>query len=86
MRPDKSKVVLTAAMDGVNISAHCDPGYPSAWQYGVIGEFLRELSDKLKVVVNSKGHHFQVLSSGRCKEVIMSSPDENGVQWFERYK
>lgn len=85
MRPDKSKVVITAAIDGKNIVAHCDPGYPTAWQYGPIGSILKKFAETLNVVVNN-GHFFQVDKNGHCRQINMSEPDENGVQWFRGYK
>jgi len=87
LRPDKSKVVIAVAMDNINVAAYCDPGHPTAWQYGAIGTVLAGLAKQLKLVVNNgKGQFFHIMPNSRAKEVIMSAPDENGAQWFERYK
>ena len=87
LRPDKSKVVMAMSMDNENVAVYCDPGHHTAWQYGPIGNVLAQFAKQIKVVVNNgKGHFYQIMSNSRAKEVIMSAPDENGAQWFERYK
>lgn len=50
MRPDKSKVVLTATIEG-GITARVDPGYPSAWREPGMRRLLDRIGQKGPVVV-----------------------------------
>jgi hypothetical protein len=41
LRPDRTKVVMTAQMPGPTIIAHCDPATPLAWRKDPIYSFLK---------------------------------------------
>lgn len=42
LRPDQTKVVLTAEAEGARLVANCDPANPAAWRRGPIYDFLKQ--------------------------------------------
>jgi hypothetical protein len=83
MRPDKCKVVFSATTHEFVISATTMPGYSDAWKKGAAKEIIDILIEAgVNVAVSSPGKLSSILidKTGQ-REVEMSEPDENGIQW-----
>jgi hypothetical protein len=51
VRPDRSRVVLTATADGRRVVAHVDTARPDAYRKGEMGEVLQKVRQGLDVIV-----------------------------------
>lgn len=83
LRPDKSKVVFTMQANEQEVVVHCDPGRPTAWQYGRLGEIIKYLALERTVIVNDGKAYFHIVG-GKAKEVLMT-PDDQGRMSFAGY-
>lgn len=91
LRPDRSKVVVSATMDDHIFLAHVDPARPNAWREGDMAHFLGVLSveAKAKVIVSfGTGREKKLLNPTpagivEVRSITMTEPDENGVQHYE---
>ncbi len=84
MRPDKSKIILHTTPDEKGIVAKVDPGFPMAWQESDVTAVLSVLSMSLLVLIEA-GNRYWLIDKQNAREVIMSEPDENGIETFVRY-
>lgn len=94
LRPDKSKVVISTGMgatpDGQDmVAVHVDPSYPKAWQNEPVLSVLQSmaLQGARVIIASSKGNTKTMMvkigpSTVGMKTIVMSDPDENGVQWL----
>ena len=83
LRPDRCKVVFSPTTDPTIMAAITMPGVSDAWRKGAARKLIEALTkggvcvsvgppaSKRRVNVTSKGE----------REVEMSEPDENGMQW-----
>jgi hypothetical protein len=51
MRPDKTHVVLSTSIDGTKVVAYVDPHRTESWNQGLTGNLLRNVSDRLTVIL-----------------------------------
>ncbi len=89
LRPDKTKVVLTATASGNSFYALVDPGTPDAWEKEPIYSFLCQIVNANNRIVIGWGETPRKLLLYKIgpatvgkREIRMSPPDKNGVQWF----
>tara|TARA_B100001146_G_C15859034_1_gene296904 strand:- start:39 stop:503 length:465 start_codon:yes stop_codon:yes gene_type:complete len=62
LRPDKSKVVLYPQEDGETVTAHVDPGNPTAWRKPEMMGMLKKMAaNGLNVIVGSSTSKERVL-------------------------
>lgn len=82
-RPDNCKVVFSPTTKEGLIAGTVMPGYPDAWRKGAARRMIdRMLSGGMSVVVGlpASTHRVMIDRYGE-REVEMSEPDENGMQW-----
>ena len=83
LRPDKCKVVFSLTTDENIIVGLTAPGYPDAWRKepvrGIINNML--LSGFRVVVGTAASTRKLMLDKFGAREVELSEPDENGMQW-----
>jgi hypothetical protein len=84
LRPDQCKVVFNMSTNPNVVTATALPGYPDAWKKRAV----RGLIDKLQrmglaVSFGLPAALLQLLfkPDGTVKQVEMTPPDENGMQW-----
>jgi hypothetical protein len=89
LRPDKVKVVMTATNTGNSFYALVDPGTPDAWEKEPIYNLLCRMVDSGNRVIIGWGDTKRKLLLYKIgpatvgkRELLMSPPDKNGVQWF----
>lgn len=82
-KPERSKFALFRTNDGRRLTAHVDPGYPSAWRqspyYENLKHWAREAAKRspdMHVVDVMVGEHSTVVLPDREVEVGIVSPDE----------
>ena len=89
LRPDGLKVVFVTTPQANIIYALCDPGMPTAWESDACMAFITGLTNMGFSVVLGWGDGERKLLFSRGgpnvvakKEITMSKPDSNGVQWY----
>jgi hypothetical protein len=85
LRPDKSKVVFSGTTNEWIIAATTMDGYPLAWrEKGVRGIIKAMVIAGYTVVVGPSGSLRKTMIDMKGeREVTLSEPDENGMQWGE---
>jgi hypothetical protein len=86
LRPDKSKVVITPSTNPKVYAVTTMPGFPLAWREKEIWSLIQTfLKGGISMVVGPPASTKRtfVYPNGKEKEVTMSPPDENGIQWNE---
>jgi hypothetical protein len=52
LRPDRSRVVLAVNPDSTAVTAFVDPRESSAWQQGMMGQLLIQISNQMPVLIS----------------------------------
>ncbi len=83
LRPDKCKVVFGPTTKPTIMSATTMTGSPLAWQRKDVQALIaRMVRGGCKVVIGAPGSLTKIMvSESGMREVHMSEPDENGIQW-----
>lgn len=83
LRPDKCKVILSTSTNERVIAATTMPGDPTAWRRPEVMTVIRNIVRQgYAVVVGGSMSTKRTLFDARgAREVTLSEPDENGVQW-----
>ena len=83
MRPDKCKVIFSMTTDQHIIVAFTATGYPDAWKKEPARALINKLllSNYRVVVGNPTSKQKLMLDKFGAKEITLSEPDENGMQW-----
>jgi hypothetical protein len=83
LRPDRCKVVFSPSTNPNYISATLMPGAPDAYQRPVVREFIERLvKGRVAVAIGLPNTTTKTLISlDGVREVRMTEPDENGMQW-----
>ena len=87
LRPDKCKIVFSPTTNPKIISATIDKNYPLAWKEGEAFELIKFIAKEGGAVVvgypNAPKRTMikRDLDKIIAKEVQMTEPDENGMQW-----
>lgn len=87
LRPDRSKVVIGQSTNQQIITATQMPGAAGAWQRPRMHEFLKMFVDGgYTVAIGMPAARNQLLWSARgLREVRMTAPDADGMQWSEEH-
>jgi hypothetical protein len=88
MRPDKSKVMLAPSTTDEVLAVHVDPLHRDAWRKDAFTEifvnFLSTIGQAVCISYDSgPNKHLITMKHGvlSIRPVVMSPPDENGIQW-----
>lgn len=83
MRPDRCKVVFSPTTKDGLMSATTMPGYAGAWRRGAARRIIDlMLKSGLRVVVGPPRSTTKIMIDDLGeREVQMTEPDENGMQW-----
>jgi hypothetical protein len=83
LRPDRSKVVIAPSTNPNVMGATTLPGSPDAWKRPAMHALLKTFVDAgLAVSIGPPAARYQtVWKSSGIRQVEMSPPDENGIQW-----
>ena len=83
LRPDRSKIVITPTTNPLILGAVTMPGAPDAWKRSAMHSFLANLVDKgVAVAIGAPKATRQLLwKKSGIREMEMTPPDENGMQW-----
>jgi hypothetical protein len=83
LRPDKSKVVLTMTTNPKILGATTMPGAADAWKRPAMHAFLRKIVDSgMGVAINAPNGKTSIKwTQHGMREVEMTPPDSQGMQW-----
>jgi hypothetical protein len=83
LRPDRCKVVFSPTTNEAIMSAITMPGAPLAWQRGPVREVIgKMIASGMRVVIGPPASIRKTMLDERGeREVEMTEPDENGMQW-----
>lgn len=83
LRPDRCKVVFSPTTNEAIMSAVTMPGAPLAWQRGPVRDVIgKMIASRMRVVIGPPASIRKTMLDERGeREVEMTEPDENGMQW-----
>lgn len=78
LRPDRSKVVLAVSPDGTAVTAFVDPKQSNAWQQGLMGKMLVQISNDMPVLI-SCGEKRKAMVNPNVGPVTFSEEQADGT-------